>query len=89
MPKSISTTWVQYVNNLRIQGSKTSVHSSPVYRYDYVAIKNKSVKDSIYPLFILFFTQVLSTVKSIISDLLKDIYTHNPQHLLIEPIKKI
>jgi hypothetical protein len=89
MPKSIVSSWVQYVNNLRTQGSKTSVHLSPVRLYDYMTSKNKSGQVSLYPQFVLFFTQGLSTAKSVISDLLKDIYTHNPQHLLIEPIKKI
>lgn len=89
MLNTLSFTWVKNVNNLRITPGKTSVQLSPISSYDYVAIKNNHGKVAYYPLSILTFTQRLSTWKSAISDLLYNVYTHNPQHLLIEPLKKI
>lgn len=89
MPKSIIFPWVQSVNNLRTQDSKTSAQLSPSRVYTYFVTKNKSVEVTSNPLFILSFTQLISTCKFIISDLLHTVYTHNPQHLLIEPLKKI
>lgn len=87
--KFLFDNWGQFVNNLRTQDGKTSVQLSPSYVYDYMDIKNKDVKVVLLPLFIPIFTQWLSTCKSAVLDLLNIVYTHNPQYLLIEPLKKI
>lgn len=89
MPNTLLFEWVKNVNNLRTIPGKTSVQLSPASSYDYRATKNNHGKVTIYPLSILTFTQRLSTWKSAIYDLLNNVYTHNPQHLLIEPLKKI
>lgn len=81
--------WVKNVHNLRTRAGKTSVQLSPVFVNTYVTTKNKLGKVRQLPLFILIFTQCLSTCKLAISYLLNKRYTHNPQHLLIEPLKKI
>jgi hypothetical protein len=89
MVDSTISNWVKNVNNLRIQPGTTSVYTSPTMLNTQTVHIVINGKLWVIPTTIPDFTHTLSTLKNAVLYLLSAGYTHNPQALLIEPIKKI
>jgi hypothetical protein len=86
---SIINNWVKNVNNLRVTYRTTSAHLSPTLLNTQTVHNVINGKPRLIQTSIPTFTQWLSTRIYPLLYLLMPTYTHYPQHLLIEPIKKI
>ncbi len=81
--------WVKFVNNLFKSSWLSSVLLSPVYiKANSINTINK-VQVWFVQVFYTFLYSYVSTYKKYLYNLLINVYTHNPQHLLLRPIKKI
>lgn len=89
MPNTILNAWVKNVNKLRVNGSKTSALSSPLYMNTIATHSQSNVQLLFIHPPIHFFTQQLSTLKITLSYLLFVSFPHYPHPLLLEPLKKI
>ena len=89
MPKLVYLTWVKNVNKQRIVSGVRGVYISP--------INNSSVHVNTQPVEKVLFTHQpfppqsiwFSTPINVFLYLLNKLYTHNPQSLLLSPIKRI
>ncbi len=80
---------VKNVNNLFTSSWLSSVLLSTVYiKGDSKKTLNK-VQVWFVQVFYTFLYSYVSTYKKYLYNLLINVYTHNPQHLLLRPIKKI
>ncbi len=89
MRNTLSTTWVKNVYSQRMGHGTTSgvlspIHSLPSITHDFVVGQLSLILQNTPR-----FTQALSTSFNRLFYLLSATYTHNPQPLLLEPIKKI
>lgn len=87
--RSVLSAWVKNVNKLRTQAGTTSGVFSPVYKHETYPASQPWDNHIVVPTFVLSFGNNLFTYIFTISHLLSASYTHNPQHLLLEPQKKI
>lgn len=79
---------VKNVNKLRLVGGVDGGMNSPVYKicvqfFTFIDVKVRLIQQSIPSWYTVF-----STYKNDFLHLLKVIYTHNPQHLLLRQLKK-
>lgn len=89
MLNPMQNTWVNYVNNPRINSSLSIVKqftistlkSNQINNYSYNYLFNRTTT----PLF----SSDISTPKLPKNNLLSNSFTHNPHHLLLRPLKKI
>jgi hypothetical protein len=89
MPNAIQNTWVNYVNNQRVNSSL-----SKVKQFTISIIKPTPTNNYLYKLSQIWtttplFSSNLSTYKIHKINLLSNSFTHNPHHLLLNPLKKI
>ena len=89
MRKSVKYSWVKNVNSLSFNSGIKSVILPTVGSTFKQTSQITNVKPLVIRPFTHQFNQYFSTTKKSIYDLLNMIYTHNPQHLLLEPKKKI
>ena len=87
--KSLIRAWVKNVNKLRVERGTNSVVLSPTRPNTTTTRPSTNGKLGVIRTSVRMFPQLLSTPKSIIFNLLNVVYTHYPQRLLLEPIKKI
>jgi len=81
--------WVQFVNNLFIDSSLSSVLVSPVYKNSNISKNLNNVQVWFVQVFYTFLYSYVSTYKKYFYNLLNNVYTHNPQYLLLRLLKKI
>lgn len=85
----VHISWVKNVNKLRVNGSTTGGILPTVHLNTLATQLTGDVQLLVIPTSVPSFTQVVSTLKIRLSYLLPGTYTHYPQPLLLEPIKKI
>lgn len=81
--------WVKNVNNLSVRTGTTSGVLSPDHMNTIATHPSTNGQLVVIHQFVPDLYQTMSTVKITMLYLLSAVYTHNPQYLLIEPIKKI
>lgn len=81
--------WVNYVNNLRTSSSKIGVRLSTNSVYNLGTKASIWVQVVVIRFINTYYTHPLSTYKTRYFNLLNKSFTRNPQHLLLEPKKKI
>ena len=79
--------WVKNVNNLRVISSKSSANLS-TFINKFNKSFNEWVQNQFNNLYLNLFYNSISTTYFLINNLLNKSFTHNPQYLLIELIKK-
>jgi len=85
----VDSIWVKFVNNLFKSSWLSSVLLSTVYIKANSTNTIKKVQVWFVQVFYTFLYSYVSTYKKYLYNLLINVYTHNPQHLLLRPIKKI
>ena len=89
MPKALHFAWVKNVYSLRTtHGTNSALVPTVINPAQKMTQINREQPTLIRPS-VPQLTQHISTPKTTIYDLLNALYTHNPQYLLIERIKKI
>lgn len=84
---SVNIAWVKNVYRQPYNWFKQCVVSSPICMYVNNNTNQGIVKLSVIQLFIQSLNKFISTVKNSVYNLLINSYTHNPQNLLLEPLK--
>lgn len=86
MLKTTINAWVKNVNKLRVNSSKNSAVSSPVYLNTITTQMNVDVQLPVILFSIHQVNSTISTLKIKLLYLLEITYTHNPHPLLLEPL---
>jgi hypothetical protein len=89
MLNTIYKPWVKYVNNHRNTACTTSGYTSTKNLSSQQIHTSYWVQIYLNRFTFLYFNPMISTYKYTISNLLNKSFTHNPQHLLLEPLNEI